>query len=190
MSLTYKCVMSPTNDWVLWHIWKSRYIRHTLRSCILWYEALCHTCEWVMSHIWMSHVTHMNESCYTCESVISHMWMSHVTHVNESCHTCEWVMSHMWMSHVNEWHIWKSRDTRHTLRSCTECIMKSQVSFAEYSLLYRALLQKRPRIFLILLTNATPHDTLSDPALSALCYGVALVSRIKKILGLFWKRAL
>ena len=34
---------------------------------------------------------------------------------------------------------------------------KSQVSFAEYSLFYRALLQKRPVILRSLLTKATPY---------------------------------
>jgi len=33
-----------------------------------------------------------------------------------------------------------------------------QVSFAEYRLFYRALLQKRPMILSITLTEATPHD--------------------------------
>ena len=34
-----------------------------------------------------------------------------------------------------------------------------QVSFAEYRLFYRVLLQKRPMILSILLTEATPHMT-------------------------------
>ena len=36
--------------------------------------------------------------------------------------------------------------------------IKLQVSFAEYSLFYRALLQKRPIILSILLTKATPYQ--------------------------------
>jgi len=35
--------------------------------------------------------------------------------------------------------------------------IKLQVSFAEYSLFYKALLQKRPIILSILLTKATPY---------------------------------
>ena len=38
--------------------------------------------------------------------------------------------------------------------------IKLQVSFAEYSLFYRALLQKRPIILSMLLTQATPYDHL------------------------------
>jgi len=37
--------------------------------------------------------------------------------------------------------------------------LKSQVSFAEYRLFYRALLQKRPIILRSLLAEATPYDT-------------------------------
>jgi len=40
--------------------------------------------------------------------------------------------------------------------------IKLQVSFAEYSLFYRALLQKRPIIFSILLTQATPYVTYEE----------------------------
>jgi len=36
-------------------------------------------------------------------------------------------------------------------------LLKLQVSFVEYSLLYRALLQKRPIILRSLLTKATPY---------------------------------
>ena len=93
-----------------------------------------------MSHIWMSHVTHMNESCHTHEWVVSHTWMSRATHMNESCHTHEYVMSETgmgWLRLVGSF--------------------KSHVSFAEYSLFYRALLQKRPIIWRSLLIVATPY---------------------------------
>jgi len=55
--------------------------------------------------------------------------------------------------------------------------LKSFVSFAEYCLFYRVLLQKRPMILRSLLIEATR-------------YGVATVSRIDKFKGLFCKRAL
>ena len=72
---------------------------------------------------------------------------------------------------------------------------KLQVSFAEYPLCYRALLQKRPVILRSLLIKATPYQlnrapthprTKNEPD----TYGLALVSRIDKIIGLFCKRAL
>jgi len=59
--------------------------------------------------------------------------------------------------------------------------IKLQVSFAEYSLFYRALLQKRPVIL--------AHDLPDAHDLSYL-NGVATVSRIDKIIGLFCKRDL
>ena len=40
--------------------------------------------------------------------------------------------------------------------------IKLQVSFAEYRLFYRALLQKRPIILSILLTKATPYENVSS----------------------------
>ena len=41
--------------------------------------------------------------------------------------------------------------------------LKLQVSFAEYDLFYRALLQKRPIILRSLLVTATPYDLFFDP---------------------------
>jgi len=42
--------------------------------------------------------------------------------------------------------------------------IKLKVSFAEYRLFYRALLQQRPMILSILLTKATPYLPLLQPA--------------------------
>jgi len=55
--------------------------------------------------------------------------------------------------------------------------LKGQVSFAEYRLFHRTLLQKRPINLSIILLVATP-------------YGVATCSKLHKIMGLFCKRAL
>ena len=112
----------------------------------------------------MRHITHMNTSCHTYEVVMSHVRMRHVTRTNESCHIYEWVTSHMWMSHVT-----------HMNESCHSNIAldwlcglnvgwlrlvgssKLQVSSAENSLFYRALLQKRPIMLRSLLIVATPY---------------------------------
>jgi len=61
--------------------------------------------------------------------------------------------------------------------------LKLQVSFAEYSLFYWALLLKRPIILRSLLIVATPYQVY---------YGVATItiSRFLKTIGLFRKRAL
>jgi len=83
--------------------------------------------------------------------------------------------------------------------------IKFKVSFADYRLFYRALLQKRPIILSILLTKATPYHTSGSNYRSLLqnivtfigffCkrdlsfyrsyYGVATISRLLKIIGLF-----
>jgi len=92
--------------------------------------------------------------------------------------------------------------------------LKLQVSFPEYRLFYRALLQKRRVILRSLLIAATPYEIscyMSVVRLSActvntydqgclyLCivhvhlhtsYGVATISRLLKMIGLFYKRAL
>jgi len=93
----------------------------------------CQSCGWVVSWICMSNGTHMNESWDTYKWVMSLTWTGRVTHINESCHTCEWVMSQIWMSHVIDmgW-----------LRLLGS--IKLQVSFAEYCLFFRALLQMKP----------------------------------------------
>jgi len=67
----------------------------------------------------LSHATRLNASRHTYEWVMSHPWISHVTHIDESCHA----------------------------HGCVMDASKLQVSFAEYRLFCRALLQKKP-IFL------------------------------------------
>ena len=57
---------------------------------------------------------------------------------------------------------------------------KLQVSFAEYRLFCRALLQKRLQF--------DRSSNQSHPILNLVEYGMALVSRIDKITGLFCKR--
>ena len=61
--------------------------------------------------------------------------------------------------------------------------LKLQVSFAECSLFYRVLLQKRPRILRSLLVVATPYTTdvtTSDSTISAFRPPVTIVSRLSR----------
>jgi len=87
--------------------------------------------------------------------------------------------------------------------------LKLEVSFAEYRLFYRALLQKRPMILRSLRIVATPYEGRLSQCIvhvhqlrmstkgirmypEAACekiYGVATMSRRLKIIGLFCKRA-
>jgi len=111
----------------------------------------------------MSHVTHTNESCHTHEWVMSHTRMSHVTHTNESCHTHEWVMSHIWASHVIRIHV--SCHTPDCVMSHARMIFVTHLSDSCHTQEYMCM----------------SHTWL---------YGVVLVGRIDKIIGLFCKRAL
>ena len=61
------------------HVYPPRRVTHMNESC--------HKNEWVPPHVWISHVTHMNESCYTHVCVLPHTWVSHATHMHESHHT-------------------------------------------------------------------------------------------------------
>ena len=99
----------------------------------------------------MSRVTSINELSIN-ESCHSRVTSINVLSINESCHTyvCRllatftsgntcWAVSCMgWLRLVGSLKLW--------------------VSFAEYSLFYRARLQKRPIILSILLTVATPYQ--------------------------------
>ena len=67
--------------------------------------------------------------------------------------------------------------------------LKLQVSLAEHSLFYRALLQKRPMILRSLLLEATQYRGIHRISPGE-WYGVASSSRLLKIVGLFCKRAL
>jgi len=82
--------------------------------------------------------------------------ISDLSHVDQSCHSS----CHMWISHV-------------TLMGWLRLVgsLKLQVSFAEYSLFYRARLQKRPVILRSLLVVATPYlDIRAGRYMHSTCY--------------------
>ena len=91
----------------------------------------------------------MNETCRTCERVMR---------------TYEWVMSHVWMHPVTHkclthMHVRAQQFGVPTnSRFLTDVNDKLQVSFAEYRLCYRALLQNRPIVSRSLLIVATPYN--------------------------------
>jgi len=126
-----------------------------------------------MSHTCLECVTRVNKWFCTHEWLVSHVWMSRgVSHVNESCPTRQWVMSHMCISHVahvNEWfrtlewvvsQVWMSPFT-HMNESRHTC--KCVISYMWMSDFRHA---------------------------NESYYGVATISRLLKIIGLFCKRAL
>jgi len=134
--------------------------------------------EWVMSHIWMSHVT--------CEWVMSHrnkscdMWMSHVTHRWQCYVRCccladdswGWVTSHMWMSHVS--HMNESRHTYEWVMSHIVMLWMSHVTHVNESC--HTCEWVMSHIWM---------SPVSQMNKSCLTYGVATISRLLKIIGLF-----
>jgi len=148
------------------------------------------TYEWVTSrmnescHTWMSHATHewvmphMNESCHT--------WMSLVTHGTYASVTHEWVMSrmiswaqqehavvpesrrmwigHAWMSHVTLPWAQQQRTAR--------IFSLLQRSFAKETYHFKEHTHR---------SHTTYRDTATE------YYGVATISRLLKMIGLFCK---
>jgi len=199
------------------HIWMSHVtyewvMSHMNESCLIWVSHV--TYEWVMSHmnesclIWMSHVSyewvmsHMNESCL--------IWMCQVT-VNESCPTymstifmhvpvvCAPVKSHM--SQVScEWII--SQWTSHVPRICQQIRGTWLVRVCQqYSCMCLCFVHLLCHTWGLSHMNESCHNEWAMCYVYVnniyacvcgfcACYGVATISRLLKIIGLFCKRAL
>ena len=123
------------------------------------------------------HTSRLNETCHAWMSRVTNeraVWpitWSHVTDVTgpvpskEDWHTSGWHITYGWVVSSLTHTIESCHTQSHTWQCCI-CDMgwlrlvgslKWQVSFAEYRLFHRALLQKRPIILGILLIVATPH---------------------------------
>jgi len=110
---------------------------------------LCGT--WLI-HMWPKNNSHMNRDSSQC--CARAYWMQKSSSIHKWDMTPSYVI---WEWTINESHMgW--------LRSVGS--IKSQVSFAEYRLFYRSLLQKRPIISSIQLTKATPYDLSQRCALA------------------------
>ena len=116
------------------------------------------TYEWLIC-VWL--ICHRDSYVYIYESdTYVYIYESDI-YVSDSyvylSHTCEWVtMTLMSDSYVSDSYVYPHMGWLRSVGS-----IKSQVSFAEYSLFCRALLQKRPLIWSILLTKATPYRSYS-----------------------------
>jgi len=140
---------------------------------VIWLPFICVT--------WLSHTTQMNESCHTYPVthsyvfdsfirvinelfiVMSHIWMSHVTQMNESCHTYP-------VTHMNDLFIrviwlpficvtWLIHTCDMTLSYVWYCSFVYVAWFIH----------------------------MCDMTHSYVWYGVATISRLLKIIGLFWR---
>ena len=152
---------------------------------------------WVMCPRWIPVdssfvILYIDKSRHTHKQVISHVWMNHVTCMDESCVPDEYPLT------LFLWYLWPFfRNIYACVYRLTSYIyiymgwlrlvgsLKWKVSFAEYRLFYRALLQKRPTILRSLLNH--PHIAIE------LLYSDndrSLFQNILSFIGLFCERAL
>jgi len=117
-----------------------------------------------VSRICMSDVAHMNEPYHTYEGVLSHIWLCHVKY--------DWVISHTWMCHVT-----------HMNESCCtyECVI-SHIWMSHVTHMNDSCHTNEWVMSHIWLSHVISHISV--------WYGVATISRLLKITGLFCKRAL
>jgi len=137
-----------------------------------------------MARIWMRHGTHMNASWHAYECVMARIWMRHGTHMNASWHTYECVMARIWMRHGTHMNAslkmtnvfmliyWMSHGTHmntqcHT--SCTRNVTYMHESWHTYDDSF---------------TCVTRLIRMCDMA-HWHAYGVATMSRLLKVIGLF-----
>jgi len=139
----------------------------------------CHTCQCAMSHISMCHVTHVNVSCHTCQCVMSHISMCHVTHINVSCHTYQRVMSHISMCHVT-----------HVNVSCHSYCLYIRVGDTCGVGTHMLCTHTCTCICIYRYMYMCPACIYGRGTHVVYMYGVATISRLLKIIGLFCKRAL
>jgi len=137
------------------------------------------------------HVTNVHSSCHKCEWVMSHIRMSHVTYMNESCHIYEWVTQKSSCS------VLRGADSKHEHAGDSQlvtrgnfisvwliriCDMTHSHSWHEWRRLQVRTWSRPP-------TRDSWHLYVLH-YLSISAYGVATISRLLKIIGLFRKRAL
>jgi len=132
------------------------------------------TSWWVMSHTWMSNVTRVSESWRTYERV------------NESCHTCEWgVRDKIWS--INEScyilmsHVTHANEECHTYKWVLTHIWMSEWGMSHMWMRRSWLDIKYTWVVLHLDESChTCEQGMRD-------YEVATVSRMDKIIGLFYR---
>jgi len=196
----------------MWSVCVGVFVCVWVRLCV----CVCHAYEGVMSHVCMCHVTHMKASSrkdgwvmsYIMDESCHTLWMSHVTHVNAKKQIWS-VMSHIWMR----------KFARRQLGTGWRRLMgspKLQIIFHKRATKYRSRLREMtyedkgsyessppcmwicPAVYTYTYLTLTKCVTLCDMTHSYVArqihlhktYGVATISRLLKIIGLFCKRAL
>jgi len=154
--LLFICLERPFHicDMTHWYMW------HDCSTCvirlILMFD-VTHSYIWRDLFIcvtWFLHMSDMPHSYVWHDQFIYGTWLIHgrPSNMNASRCTYECDMLHIW----NIMYCTYQYDVG-WLRSVGS--IKSHVSFAEYRLFYRALLQKRPIILSILPTKVTPYES-------------------------------
>ena len=158
-------ILCHTYEWGTWHTYKWYCVTHmndTVSHIWTWYS-------WHgVSHIWMKHMSHISMI------QMSHIWMIYTSHIwmihrlmprirmsrakGYTCHTYEWNTCHTY-----EW------NTCHTYKWC--CVTHMNETHVTYM-------------------NETHITHMNDTQTyvtytNASCYGVALINRLLKIIGLF-----
>ena len=147
---------------------------HTCKRSLSGFFFSCVRYDSFMCVTWLIHVCDLTNSCVWHESFMYVTWIIHVCDVT---HSCMWHDSFIYVTgliHIRETGVWRAPPLPLRLRDLTFKTMamthlchmgwlwlvgslKLYISFAEYRLFYRALLQKRPVILRSLLVEATPY---------------------------------
>jgi len=128
--------------------------------------------KYAIQHVTHAH-THDNtwRRLYNTSDMPYNTWNTHHNTWNMHYYVCITVYNKKY-THDNTWYSTSNMGWLRLVGS-----LKLQVSFAEYRLFYRALLQKRPIILRSLLMVATPYSGDSYPSLSlfsSLCLSLSL----------------
>jgi len=156
---THSCVWRDSFPCVAWLIpmcdMTHSYVWHDSFLCVSW--LIC-VCDMAHSYVWYISLVRAIFALLTRAAyVMSHTQISHVTHRNESCHTGN-VTQGMSHTQMRNFFVLLTR-AAHPAMGGLRLVgsLKVWVSFAEYRLFYRALLQKRFVILRDLLIVATPY---------------------------------
>ena len=162
------CAMRDTAESVMWH---------SVLSHVTQKNWTCHVEEWVMCRKEVDYVCRKDDVCPTCDTeewVTWHRVMSQVTQKDSSCHTEEWNMCQ------------KDSITLH--RTATHCNIELNVTQRN-----EICVRKRFNLFVSTIICVLRVWTISIFWRINRCfrrYGVAMICRLLKIIGLFCKRAL
>jgi len=146
----YECGRTRTYEWVM-----SCGVTLYMRNMHMTWLDVPHSCTtWLMCH-----VAHMNAALTWHESFFYDM-----THVSCRTYECGIHIRMTWLDMPHSYTTWLICDVTNMIDSC-HTYDRSYVYFAEYSLFYRALLQKRPiilRSLLIVLRAQRAHRLLAS----------------------------